>query len=319
MKIKSIAAICKKNKNIAIFERYSDDGNILTQYIGDGSAVYPVVGLPQLDKESLLTIFDVPEKDRDNYFVKTLGVPAGISFEDTDETERHVEREGISIIYSGRTLKPIRTTRGLVFIESRYLSPVADVLDVLELYERRTTEGTPYIVAKAGFLLQAVIMPYDVINQQFVESLQGLTRECEFSLSEKERREREARDRFTFTEPEQCSLNVDPAATDKTAKCSLYYTPETDGLSQSWDRGGAVFCNPPYGREIGKWVQKAFEEARGGVSDCFTYPSADRHGIFSRLHLRESGNPLRARAATVHGRRRERRRSRALPFNGSYL
>ena len=66
MKIKSIAAICKKNKNIAIFERYSDDGDILTQYIGDGSAVYPVVGLPQLDKESLLTIFDVPEKDRDN-------------------------------------------------------------------------------------------------------------------------------------------------------------------------------------------------------------------------------------------------------------
>lgn len=33
---------------------------------------------------------------------------------------------------------------------------------------------------------------------------------------------------------------LDPAATDKTAKCSLYYTPETDGLSQSWDRGGAA-------------------------------------------------------------------------------
>ena len=112
---------------------------------------------------------------------------------------------------------------------------------------------------------------------------------------------------------------LDPAATDKTAKCSLYYTPETDGLSQSWDRGGAVFCNPPYGREIGKWVQKAFEEARGGVSDCFTYPSADGYGIFSRLHLRESGNPLRARAATVHGRRRERRRSRAHPYTGSSL
>lgn len=110
MKIKSIAAICKKNKNIANFE----------QYIGDGSAVYPVVRLPQLDKESLLTIFDVPEKDRDNYFVKTLGVPAGISFEDTDETERHVEREGISIIYSGRTLKPIRTTRAGLSVSTRW-------------------------------------------------------------------------------------------------------------------------------------------------------------------------------------------------------
>lgn len=52
MKIKSIAAICKKNKNIAIFERYSDDGDILTQYIGDGSAVYPVVGLPSLTKKA---------------------------------------------------------------------------------------------------------------------------------------------------------------------------------------------------------------------------------------------------------------------------
>lgn len=146
MKIKSIAAICKKNKNIAIFERYSDDGDILTQYIGDGSAVYPVVGLPQLDKESLLTIFDVPEKDRDNYFVKTLGVPVGISFEDTDETERHVEREGISIIYSGRTLKPIRTTRGqtqhiftITFTGKRKSASCAGG------YGSRTTTGTPPI------------------------------------------------------------------------------------------------------------------------------------------------------------------------------
>ena len=79
----------------------------------------------------------------------------------------------------------------------------------IAIFERYSDDGD-IIVAKAGFLLQAVIMPYDVINQQFVESLQDLTRECEFSLSEKERREREARDRFTFTEPEQCSLNVDP-------------------------------------------------------------------------------------------------------------
>lgn len=41
MKIKSIAAICKKNKNIAIFERYSDDGDILTQYIGAGTPPIP--------------------------------------------------------------------------------------------------------------------------------------------------------------------------------------------------------------------------------------------------------------------------------------
>jgi phage N-6-adenine-methyltransferase len=74
---------------------------------------------------------------------------------------------------------------------------------------------------------------------------------------------------------------LDPAATDKTAKCSLYYTPETDGLSQSWDRGGAVFCNPPYGREIGKWVQKAFEEARGGIRLFYLSQRGQTQHIFT--------------------------------------
>lgn len=51
---------------------------------------------------------------------------------------------------------------------------------------------------------------------------------------------------------------LDAAATDRSAKCAMYYTPELDGLSQSWDVGGAVFCNPPYGRELKKWVAKAY-------------------------------------------------------------
>lgn len=51
MKIKSIAAICKKNKQVVLFNRYSDSGT-LSQYIGDGNAVYPISGLPELDEES---------------------------------------------------------------------------------------------------------------------------------------------------------------------------------------------------------------------------------------------------------------------------
>lgn len=178
MKIKNIAAICKKNKYAVIYERYGESGGVI-QYIGDGAAAYPVTGLPELDKESLLTIFDVPEK----------------------------QREAISIAYSGKTLKPLQTRRGLVFIESRYLSPVSDILDVLELYERITPRGTPYIVAKAGFLLQAVIMPYDVISQQFVDNLKRLTEQCVLSLDLREREKALAH----AAEPEQYSLNVDPA------------------------------------------------------------------------------------------------------------
>lgn len=39
------------------------------------------------------------------------------------------------------------------------------------------------------------------------------------------------------------SFVLDPAATAQTTKCKHFFTPETDGLTQSWDYGGAVFCN----------------------------------------------------------------------------
>ena len=67
---------------------------------------------------------------------------------------------------------------------------------------------------------------------------------------------------------------LDAAATEETKKCNMCYTPITDGLTSTWDVGGAVFCNPPYGREISKWVKKAYEESlRGGYPIVLLIPS----------------------------------------------
>ncbi len=49
---------------------------------------------------------------------------------------------------------------------------------------------------------------------------------------------------------------TDVCALTCNAKCKNFFTPEIDGLKQSWD-GKVCFCNPPYGREIGKWIEKA--------------------------------------------------------------
>ena len=56
-------------------------------------------------------------------------------------------------------------------------------------------------------------------------------------------------------------FNLDPAATKENAKCAKFFTEKDDGLIQSWG-GYRVFCNPPYGRGLRKWVQKAAEEAK---------------------------------------------------------
>jgi len=55
-------------------------------------------------------------------------------------------------------------------------------------------------------------------------------------------------------------FTLDAAATEKSAKCERYFTPETDGLAQDWS-GETIFCNPPYGRSIGMWVAKGFAES----------------------------------------------------------
>lgn len=67
---------------------------------------------------------------------------------------------------------------------------------------------------------------------------------------------------------------LDAAATAENAKCKRFFTPEIDALSQSWDVGWAVFCNPPYGRTLGKWVAKAYKEhVRTGVTIALLIPA----------------------------------------------
>lgn len=56
-------------------------------------------------------------------------------------------------------------------------------------------------------------------------------------------------------------FTLDPCATPENAKCEMFFTKEMNGLTQNWE-GNSVFCNPPYGKEIGKWVKKAYEESK---------------------------------------------------------
>ena len=59
---------------------------------------------------------------------------------------------------------------------------------------------------------------------------------------------------------EEFNFDLDPCCTDQNKKCEKHFTVAEDGLKQDWS-GHTVFMNPPYGRDICKWVQKAYEES----------------------------------------------------------
>lgn len=66
-------------------------------------------------------------------------------------------------------------------------------------------------------------------------------------------------------------FNLDVCALPSNAKCANYYTPDVDGLTQPWS--GVCWCNPPYGRQIGKWVQRASEAAKLGNTVVMLIPA----------------------------------------------
>jgi site-specific DNA-methyltransferase (adenine-specific) len=71
------------------------------------------------------------------------------------------------------------------------------------------------------------------------------------------------------------SFSLDPCATVFNAKCSTFFTKKQNGLTQDWSQH-CVFMNPPYGKEISRWMSKARAEAeRGAVVACLVHARTD--------------------------------------------
>lgn len=66
-------------------------------------------------------------------------------------------------------------------------------------------------------------------------------------------------------------FSLDAAASVTNAKVAHYYTVEDNALVQPW--WGTVWCNPPYGREIGGFVRKGWESALEGATVVMLLPA----------------------------------------------
>lgn len=76
---------------------------------------------------------------------------------------------------------------------------------------------------------------------------------------------------FRSLEAEFGPFDLDVCATPDNAKVARFFTQADDGLKQKWE--GRCWMNPPYGREIGKWVAKARYEARHGATVVCLVPA----------------------------------------------
>ena len=169
MKISKLKKICSKAaKTISYF--YNENDNSL--WIGSGSAIYPLYGMPNMNtSEQLLTLFDINESDRENWKCKQLP-PA-------------IERSIVMNIASCTTGKIIDRRSTFVAGPSEYqifsgtekvhICPKA-FLEVIDDYEILTYYSIDdMIIVKAGLLTLGVLCEtHGVVTQELLNDINSM-------------------------------------------------------------------------------------------------------------------------------------------------
>ena len=81
----------------------------------------------------------------------------------------------------------------------------------------------------------------------------------------------ETPDEFFQKLNQEFNFTLDVCANKDNHKCDNYFSEVQDGLKQEWK--GICWMNPPYGREISKWIKKAFAESQKGAIVVCLIPS----------------------------------------------
>jgi phage N-6-adenine-methyltransferase len=69
-------------------------------------------------------------------------------------------------------------------------------------------------------------------------------------------------------------ITFDVCATHANRKTQRFFDKQANGLIREWGPNEkVVWMNPPFGSEIGKWVRKAYDEAKKGVTTVALLPA----------------------------------------------
>ncbi len=163
MTIKAIAKICKSHKEVV---RYMDEGG--NHWIGFNGALYLVPTLPDCDNAQLAAIFDIPPEKVEKMNFEFFRCPDEKLFNDIYKAENLVERGKVNYIIDGIEFEPIKTSNGLVLINTEYLAPFKKLKNGIELYERLLPENRMLIAVKSGFELHG-ILGFHTVPSKFIE------------------------------------------------------------------------------------------------------------------------------------------------------
>ena len=196
VKLRKVEKLCKQNKHISLYNRIiappdDDTPPDIEQWVGNGYCLYPITGLPTMDEENLLSIFDVAKPD--DFSVRLLDAD-GFDFSDTPKGEVPLDPASFTLYVEGRDLWPMQCDSlfledGLLFVDTALLVPVDDDDEMRAYLLRKTTDGRPYVAVKSGLILIGIVMPALGLKEKHTETLLTVAHLCAAAAERKQNRD----------------------------------------------------------------------------------------------------------------------------------
>jgi hypothetical protein len=182
MKVKAIQSLCKGSKTITVCERA--DGT----WLGNSLAQYYVPNLPKPNKELFYTLFDIAEKQREDWQYHEMAIFSDSEYEQRKgndfDNEIAIER-ALQLTINGSEYYVIIGAEDLSFVglvDTDYIKPLDGGDSKVTLFVR-DNEHYKTLCAAHGFLTVAVI--------HLIDSLDGNTIDILKNIADHIRREKE--------------------------------------------------------------------------------------------------------------------------------
>ena len=154
MKLKEISKLCKATGRVIM----SDVRGM--QWIGNRYASFPMLGMPELDEETVFTCLDYDEKTIEKMEVRCLSLAAFNLYDAYAAGDKELTSVILRFVHEGHTVDAWRTKEGdVTFLDAAVTKPLIKDDDKTVLVLRETSEGVPYVIGKSGLFITALIMP----------------------------------------------------------------------------------------------------------------------------------------------------------------
>lgn len=168
MKSKKIYAMFQEKDVLRLWDKlYDDNGEtkIAMQYLSDGTAVYPLENLPLFDTLTIKGLLEVDPDDKLDCFLDAVPKWFETVLADYDDSDvpltETADMFGYTVIETFHNNKDDNFPELCFFVDPKYLAPLSnEKYDLFSRKVRITKTAVRVIVAKAGLILKAVIMPY---------------------------------------------------------------------------------------------------------------------------------------------------------------